>query len=123
MSPVLLEYITKLGDFTGFYLDKLKIKYPLVYFILAFFLLASNSLFIFDMINVSEDYDPIIILFLSGIGTYISPRTAKSVNNYTKRHEKDNLKVTKNSVKPIQRKHRRPRNKPDLQKHTDISNS
>ena len=114
MSPILIQYITKLGDFIGFYLDKLKIKYPLVYFILAFFLLASNSLFIFNIINVNEDYDPIIILFLSGIGTYISPRTTKSVSNYTKRHEKNNLKVTEDNIKTIQRKHYRLSNKSSL---------
>jgi hypothetical protein len=80
-----------LNEILGFYLDKLKVKAPAVYFAVQTAVTGLLIVFSADIINISEEVDTFIIIVLGGL-SFSSPRTSSYKKAYEEKQEKVELK-------------------------------
>jgi hypothetical protein len=80
-----------LNEILGFYLDKLKVKAPAVYFAVQTAVTGLLIVFSADIINISEEVDTFIIIVLGGL-SFSSPRTTSYKKAYEEKQEKVELK-------------------------------
>lgn len=81
MNQTILTLIQEINKVLGFYLDKLKIKSPLMYAALQVLSASSIVIIASDDINLgsSESY---IISFLVGLSSLMNPRTSQMAQQY-----------------------------------------
>jgi len=77
-----------LNEILGFYLDKLKVKAPAVYFAVQTAITGLLIVFSADIINISEEVDTFIIIVLGGL-SFSSPRTS----SYKKAYEEKQVEL------------------------------
>jgi hypothetical protein len=77
-----------LNEILGFYLDKLKVKAPAVYFAVQTAVTGLLIVFSADIINISEEVDTFIIIVLGGL-SFSSPRTS----SYKKAYEEKQVEL------------------------------
>ena len=80
-----------INEILGFYLDKLKVKAPAVYFAVQTAVTGLLIVFSADIINISEEVDTFIIIVLGGL-SFSSPRTTAYKKAYEEKQEKIELK-------------------------------
>ena len=89
MNPIVLQYLDDLRMLLGAYLDKLKVKNPLVFTLISTTVLVGNIAIIFGKLSFGVGYDPYVVAFLSMFNTYISPRTSLENAKYNQRNDSD----------------------------------
>ena len=77
-----------INEILGFYLDKLKVKAPAVYFAVQTAVTGLLIVFSADIINISEEVDTFIIIVLGGL-SFSSPRTS----SYKKAYEEKQVEL------------------------------
>lgn len=74
----------------AFYLDKLKVKSPLVFVGVQVLILGLLAAFTFNKVNINETVDAIVITVLLGLTSAISPRTSQGAQEVKDREEDTN---------------------------------
>lgn len=102
MNPIFIGYLNDLRIVLGAYLDKLKVKNPLVFTVVATALFGVNAAFMFDKVNISPEVDPYVMAFLGMLNTYLSPRTSKEKAEFNNTNDSNNImQRTDDNIEPV----------------------
>lgn len=82
MTPTVIEYLSQVSNFIGFYLDKLKMSSPLLFTLVKLIMGGLLILFSVDKININPEVDLYVVSMLTLLTSYVSPRTTQAKNNY-----------------------------------------
>lgn len=96
----LLGYVSKLNPVLAYYLDKLKIRKPVVYIITQISLLVVLGLFYMNLINITDEIDTAII----GIITLLVGGVSSSTYNYKQEYKQEYKSKPKESVEALKQR-------------------
>ena len=94
--------IEELNKVLGFILDKIKIKYPLLYVILQLTFVILIVLFSNNTININDEMDMAIVAILSAL-TFTAPRTTQYKQKYEESNKIEKVQFKQNYKMDLQR--------------------
>ena len=95
----MIQYLSKLNPALAYYLDKLKIRNPVIYVITQLTMLITLVLFYLNVLNITDEIDTAIIGFITLLLSGIS----SSTYNHKEEYKKTTSNTTSGTTNPKER--------------------